>query len=453
MKKRLFLAAGLALTCAGCLPPAQVSSPGDAGAHVPDAARAVLLAKAGAAGATDLILSAGPGGGTIMNGRLSGRRFVLAVPANWTGEAVLFGQGYATPGSEPTVPDDPIAKDPGGGMLRHIYAKGLAVGIAAFDKSGIATESGAKNTLLLHDFIVKLDATRQYVAGGSMGGSIVMALIERYPDAFDGALSMCGVTEGWLPLIARLADMRAAYNVLTEGTPYALPGTKDVTRSALPTVPPAGDATPGDAFREQQKMKLLMPVFALFTAASDDPDGREAKIASQLAAITGFAPDPAAIGAPLYTAALGMDDIVATMGGLPVGNVGKVYAPPQMTDAETEAFNRTIQRFAAAPQAIAYARRWHQATGHFRVPLVTVHQTLDSLVPFSQSEGLGRAVASAGNGARLAQYEVPATRFALPGGLEGYTHCGFSPDQNIAAFEAMRQWVVTGRRPGPEAVR
>ncbi|MEE2916355.1 MAG: hypothetical protein VYB32_04690, partial [Pseudomonadota bacterium] len=274
-----------------------------------------------------------------------------------------------------------------------------------------------------------------------------------YPRAFSGALAMCGVTQGWLAMVRQLADMRGAYDVLTEGTPYALPGGKDLTRSALPIVPPADGTTSGDAFREAQKTKLLSPILALFLAAEANPQGPEARIIRQVAAVGGFAPDPAALGAPISSAALGMDDIKATMGGLPIGNRDTVYAPPEMNAAEAAAFNRKMQRYDADPRAVAYAQRWHEATGRFRIPLVTVHQTIDSLVPYAQSEGLGRITAAAGNGTRLAQYAVPPTKIALPGGLSGYTHCGFTPAQNIAAFDAMRTWVRTGRKPGPDAVR
>lgn len=422
-------------------------------AFSPSPAQTALINRARAAGARDLVSAAGPDGGIILNGAIDGRRFVLAIPARWTGETLLFGQGYSTPGSIPTVPADPIAKDPGGGLFRHIYGQGIAAGIAAFDKSGIATESGARNAMRLRALIAKLGGRRFYAVGGSMGGSIVMTLIERYPDAFVGAVAMCGVTEGWIPLVRQLTDLRGAYDILTAGTAYALPGEKDLTRSALPTLPPAGSSVAGDAFREQQRMKVIGPVLALFLAARANPQGVEAKTIRQLAAISGFAPDPAAIAAPLYSAALGMDDIVATMGGMPISNRGRIYAPPEMTAAQAADFNRRMQRYDANPKAVRYAQDWHEATGRFRVPLVTVHQTLDSLVPFAQSEGLGRIVARAGNTARLAQYAVPPTRLALPGGLEGYTHCGFTPAQNIAAFEAMRTWVNRGLRPSAEAVR
>ncbi|WP_339346408.1 hypothetical protein [uncultured Sphingomonas sp.] len=422
-------------------------------AFQPTAAQAVLQSKARAAGATGLAATAAPGGGMILNGTVEGRRFVLTLPPNWTGETVLFGQGYALPGTPPTVPADPLAKDPGGGLFHHLYAQGIASGIAAVDKNGIATETATRNTMRLRALAVKLGAKRFYAVGGSMGGNIVLSLIENHPRAFSGALAMCGVTQGWLAMVRQLADMRGAYDVLTEGTPYALPGGKDLTRSALPIVPPADGTTSGDAFREAQKTKLLSPILALFLAAEANPQGPEARIIRQVAAVGGFAPDPAALGAPISSAALGMDDIKATMGGLPIGNRDTVYAPPEMNAAEAAAFNRKMQRYDADPRAVAYAQRWHEATGRFRIPLVTVHQTIDSLVPYAQSEGLGRITAAAGNGTRLAQYAVPPTKIALPGGLSGYTHCGFTPAQNIAAFDAMRTWVRTGRKPGPDAVR
>ncbi|BCI72142.1 hypothetical protein SUS17_3932 [Sphingomonas sp. S17] len=419
----------------------------------PSAVQTALQSKARAAGATELAAAAAPNGGMILNGSVEGRRFVLTIPPNWTGETVLFGQGYALPGTPPTVPADPLAKDPGGGLFNHLYAQGIASGIAAVDKNGIATETATRNTMRLRALAAKLGATRFYAVGGSMGGNIVLSLIENHPNAFSGAVAMCGVTQGWLAMVRQLTDMRGAYDVLTEGTPYALPGGKDLTRSALPIVPPANDPTPGDAFREAQKMKLLSPILTLFLAAKANPQGSEARIIRQVAAVGGFAPDPAALGAPISSAALGMDDIKATMGGLPIGNRDIVYAPPEMDATQTAAFNRKMQRYDADPRAVAYARRWHEATGRFRIPLVTVHQTIDSLVPFAQSEGLGRITAAAGNGARLAQYAVPPTTIPLPGGLTGYTHCGFTPVQNIAAFDAMRTWVRTGRKPAAEAVR
>ena len=146
----------------------------------PTRAQAAMLERARRGGGKDLVATAGPDGGMILNGTIEGRRFVLGLPIGWNGEIALFGQGYGTPGSTPTVPADPLTEDPSGGTFRHLYGKDIAFGIAAFDKSGVATQSGALNAMRLRALSGKMGARRFYALGGSMGGSIVMTLIERH---------------------------------------------------------------------------------------------------------------------------------------------------------------------------------------------------------------------------------------------------------------------------------
>ena len=156
---------------------------------------------------------------------------------------------------------------------------------------------------------MKLGARRVYAAGDSMGGGIVVTLLETYPGAFAGGLARCGVVASWKTLLGQLYDMRAAYNVLTAGTPYALPGEKDIRRSALSTTPPAGSTMDAKTYGWMQLTKIATPVLALFDAAKKNPGGREARILRQVAAIGGWAialvavPTTAA-GVPMLLAAL-----------------------------------------------------------------------------------------------------------------------------------------------------
>ncbi|MCW0196830.1 alpha/beta hydrolase [Sphingopyxis sp.] len=417
--------------------------------------QSALVAKAAKLGATSLKTLPAPDGGFVLAGKLAGDQFSVAFPAGWKGGALLFAHGYSAPGSPVAVAEDPLSPAVGtNGMMLKVYQDGYAAGHSAYDKAGMGVESATENTLRLRDFLTRLGAKRVLVAGGSMGGNIVLSLIEQHPKAFAGAISACGVTDGWESLFAQLIDMRAAYNVLTEGTPYALPGEHDLLKSAFPMDPPAGEAASSDAFRNGRIVQIAMPVLMLAQAAAANPDGREAHILKQVASIGGFEPEVASIAFPLVTVTLGMDDLGATLGGNIYGNVGKVYASPEMTAEEAAAFNAKVQRISADPAAVANARRWHQATGRFDVPLVTIHNRIDSLVPYAQSEALGRIVAAAGNEKRLVQYTVPGTKAALPvGGVEGYTHCGFSPEQMTATWEALKGWVETGKRPAADAVR
>jgi len=447
---RVTRAAALAATLALALPSLAIPSPAaaqtTATAFTPTPEQAALIARARAAGATDLTSRAAPNGGVILNGKLEGRQFALAIPANWKGDALLHAHGYTLPGTPLDVSTDPTSRFSGGtGIMAIAYADGLISGHSAYAKSGMAVGAGVTATLRLRELVKALGAQRVYVNGSSMGGNIVMALIETQPKAFDGAIAQCGVTDGWEREFGQLTELRAAYNFLTAGTPYALPGVQDATRSALPILPPPGED--GEAFRRKQIVAIAAPVMALFKAAEAAPEGREARIIRQAASIGGFEPELASFLFPFSTLGFGADDLRETFGGQIYGNVGKVYRSLEMTPAEAEAFNKGVQRFAADPAAVAKARQWRQVTGRFQTPLVTIHNRIDSLVPYSHAESLTRIVAKAGNSGRLIQFVAPAVQSPLPVGGKGYDHCGFSQDEMRNTWLTLRTWVESGKRP------
>jgi len=404
--------------------------------------QAAYVALATAAGAQAVALSPRADGGVIVGGTLDGRQFALAIPKGWNHQALLFAHGYTMPDSPVAVSTDPVDKDPALGLLKTAYGQGFAVGHSAYDKAGVGVEAGAKATLRLEGLAERLGARRTYVAGGSMGGSIVMALIEQHPKTFAGALSACGVTLGWEQEIGGLIDMRAAYNYFTRGTPYALPGEQDLARSALPTLPPAGSTTPPATFQTMQVIKMASPLLRLFTDAGRDPHGAAAAIIRKVSSLSPFDPDPAAFVFPLVTASLGMDDMRATFGGNVYGNRGKTYASPALTADEAAALNREIQRIDADKAAVAYARVWHQTDGRFSVPLVAVHNQIDPLVPYAQAVGLEARVTAQGDPRRLTLITVPPMRAPIPGsGMTGYVHCGFTPEQMSTAWSSLRAQV------------
>ena len=422
----------------------------------PDAPQAALVSRAKALGATDVATLAAPDGGFVLEGRLQGDRFSVAFPKGWAnGRALLYVHGYSTPGTPVEGMRDPLAHGTGAnGVLLEAYKDGYAAGYIAYRKAGLGVQTASENTMRLRNMLTGMGAQQVLATGTSMGGNLVLSLLENYPGAFQGAMASCGVTDGWESLFGQLIDMRAAWNVLTEGTEYALPGEKDIRRSALSTEASAHMAGLGEPYRYAQILRIAWPVIKLSKAAAADPNGREAHILRQVASIGGFEPEVASVAFPLVTIALGMDDLVATLGGQVYGNAGKIYASPELTAEQARDLNARIQRLSADPAAVANARKWHQANGSFTVPLVTIHNRIDSLVPHSQEEALGRIAHAAGKDALLAQYSVPGTRTKLPvGDVEGYTHCGFTPEQSAATWEALRHWVETGTRPAPDAVK
>lgn len=408
-----------------------------------------LVERARAAGATNLRAHGGPGGGLVLSGQLDSRRFVVAIPANWNHKTVLHAHGYSVPGTSIKVPDDPLATDLTFGLFRTAYVQGYAVGQSEYDKSGMGVQTGAERTLRLKRWFDAIGSKEAYISGVSMGGNVVMALIEQNPKEFAGGLAACGVMDDWPSEVGALTDMRALYNYFTRGTEYVLPGDPDLAVSAISPTPPAGLSLATPLWHMLQLRRVLRPVIALFEAADANPTGPEAGIIRNIQSASGqFDPDLVSFGWPLQTIALGQDDMVATFGGNVYGNVSKVYRSAYLTPDQNAKLNAGIQRIKADPAAVERAARWHQSTGTSPVKLVSIHNAIDSLVPYSSPQVLQQRMTNALNADNLLLITVPATRMPVPGSKKtGYTHCGFTTEQTVIAWNALRSWVETGQRP------
>ena len=408
-----------------------------------------LVARMRAAGASDLAPNGRPDGGMSVAGKLEGRDFGIAVPARWNGQVVLFANGYSIPGTPVSVPADPIAKEPSGGFLTAAYREGFAVGQSAFDKPAMAVKSGVANTLRLRGWFQRLGAKRFYLGGASMGGNIVMALIEQNPGAFAGAMTACGVTGDWQTEIGHLVDLRAVYDHFTRGTDYALPGDHDLTTNAVSPTPPTGLGFARPVWLLMQMKRMSGPIARLFKAAEANPNGAEAKLVAKIASTAHADPDPATFLFSIMTAMVGMDDMRDSFGGVVYGNKGRVYASPLMSAGEAATLNREVQRTVADPAATAFADQWYRSTGRFSTPLLTVHNPHDGLVFADQALLLGERAKAAGNANNLFQLWAPSQRKDLPGsgGLKGWAHCGFTPRQAGVLWRTLHHWVESGTRP------
>ncbi|MCP3734311.1 hypothetical protein M9979_05390 [Sphingomonas sp. RP10(2022)] len=407
-----------------------------------------LVDRMGRAGAAGIDANGRADGGMSVAGTLAGRPFGIAVPARWNGQAVLFANGYSIPGSPVSVPADPVAKDPSGGFLTAAYKQGFAVGQSAFDKPAMAVKSGVANTLRLRGWFERLGTTRFYLGGASMGGNIVMALIEQHPRAFAGAMSACGVTGGWDSEVGSLVDLRAAYRYYTRGTKYALPGNPDIAANGVSPTPPTGLGFARTPWLFWQLKKMSGVMADLFKAARAKPDGPEARMVARIASVAKADADPASFIFPIMTAMVSMEDMRASFGGVVYGNVGKVYDSPLLTAREKADLNAGIQRIASDAPARAFAVQWHRSTGRFTTPLVAVHNRHDGLVFAQQALLLQQRVAAAGNDAHLFQLWAPSLQKDIPGtGLKGWAHCGFTPRQAAVLWNTLHGWVDSGRKP------
>lgn len=412
------------------------------------AAQQELIDRMARAGAAAINANGRTDGGMSVAGTLDGRAFGIAVPARWNRQAVLFANGYSIPGTPVSVPADPVEKDPSGGFLTAAYRQGFAVGQSAFDKPAMAVKSGVANTLRLRGWFERIGARRFYLGGASMGGNIVMALIEQHPNAFVGAMSACGVTGGWDSEVGSLVDLRAAYNFYTRGTKYELPGNLDISENGVSPTPPTGFGFARTPWLFWQLKKMSGVMADLFKAARADPSGPEARMVARIASVAKADADPASFIFPIMTAMVSMEDMRASFGGVIYGNTGKVYDSPLLSAGEKAKLNAGIQRISSDAPARAFGMQWHQSTGRFTTPLVAVHNRHDGLVFAQEAILLRGRVKAAGNEAHLFQLWAPSLQKDIPGtGLKGWAHCGFNPRQAGALWNTLHGWVESGRKP------
>jgi pimeloyl-ACP methyl ester carboxylesterase len=116
-----------------------------------------------------------------------GAGYRIEVPANWNGELVLYAHGFRGTGLELTITNP---------RIRQLLVKnGYAWAASSFATNGYDVKQGVKDTHALGALFNGLvgNPRRTYITGHSMGGHITGVAIEQYPQAFVGALPMCGV--------------------------------------------------------------------------------------------------------------------------------------------------------------------------------------------------------------------------------------------------------------------
>lgn len=379
-------------------------------------------------GLAPLTFSLRPDSGLNVTGRLAGNPFALRIPPHWNGEALLFAHGYVPPAPpyKEKIPNPAV--DPAGGLLNTIYAQGYLTADSAYAKTGYAVKEGVEANKALHDFLRSAGVKRQYISGVSMGGNIVVALAEQYPQDYAGAISFCGVVAGWPQEMKYLLDFRVVYDYFTRATPYALPG----GGQALTTRP---DLT---------VQAVQQRAGALFRASLKDRAARH--IIAQISAVTGAPADPISFVTPLATGVIGVPDYLATAGGNGYSNAQTRY---QGSDDDA-ALNAGIERIEAAPQAAAYLQAHYAPTGRLPIKLLGIHNTSDPLVPARMQPLYAQAVAQAGIGfsQNLVQQQVnpkPVNLFDIA--HSGPAHCYFSPAQVEYAWQELRDWTQAGVRP------
>ena len=159
---------------------------------------------------------------SIESGAINGAPFRIEIPPNWNKGLVMYARGYRPAGAPPWNPEDLQSNQ----RRAVILSRGFAFAESGYSANGWAVKEGIEDTEALRRYFVAKygKASETYITGGSMGGHITIATIERYPETYQGALPMCGPLGAAVDFLNNAVfDMLVTFEALfpdTIGSPY-----------------------------------------------------------------------------------------------------------------------------------------------------------------------------------------------------------------------------------------
>lgn len=346
----------------------------------------------------------------------SGARYRICMPEGdaWNGDLLVYAHGYMAYDRPIEIPEEQLAIG-GVSIPETITSLGYAFATSSYSTNGLAMREGVADLVDLVDIFAAAHGAPgvTYLAGPSEGGIITALAIEKHPALFDGGLAACGPVGGIPAQVNFMGDFRVVFD-------YYFP-----------------DLLPGEAISIPQDLidnwetHYATVVYPAISAPAS------AYSMTQLFAVTGAAYDPAD-PATAYTTTQGLlwysvfatNDARTKLGGQPFDNQGRAYSGSD-DDAALNNLVSGVQRYAADQAALDAMEADYQTFGDLRRPVVTIHTTLDEIIPYWH-EPLYRAKIVA-SGREALHQDLPVPR---------YGHCNFQPAEVIQALALLADMVA-----------
>lgn len=348
-----------------------------------------------------------------------GAGFRVEVPAGWNGRLVLWAHGFRGAGLELTVDNHPLRP--------WLITNGYAWAASSFATNGYDPAQGVKDThdlaLLFNGLVGRPEVT--YITGASMGAHVAAASVEQYPDAYDGAMPICGVV-GDHELFDFFLDYALVAQALAGVAAEFPPDPVQYRTVTVPAVK-AALATDFPAGLNQQGQRLA--------AVTKLRSGGERPLFN--AAFPSWANF-------LFQAGEG-DGTIPRSPGVVVDNTDAVYqfdADPALTPEEA-ALNQAVLRVAQDPSGRVGNGLANVPVldGQITVPVLTLHDLGDLFVPFLMEQVYAERVAEEGRAELLVQRAI-----------RGVGHCDFTTNELTSGFTDLVNWVERGVKPAGDDV-
>jgi pimeloyl-ACP methyl ester carboxylesterase len=364
-----------------------------------------------------------------------GSLYALYIPKDWETKgkgAIYFAHGIRPPLNDITLGDQDNFFE----VRDSLGGRGYAFAYSSFSENGLAVKDGAQRTHQLKGLLAaELGGRPQknYLVGYSLGALAAMQVAETFPTQYDGVLAMCGMVGGTPLELKYIADVRALFDVYYPGV---LPG------NAI--TPPAKPLS-----LDEVKARVIAAItptaanprapFGLFAIAST----RQTPLAYPPIGSLG---DPTSLAFQglvgslinaLYYQLIGTADVLdRTHGHSPYDNRNTVYTigtpavpVPELVpviEAMIAGSNQAVARFDMPPDAQNYLEKYYVPTGKLQIPVVSVHNMWDPLVPFFHEAALADIMQAAGSSDKLVPRAVP-----------NYGHCNFQTPLVLDSFETL----------------
>ncbi|TMQ54139.1 MAG: hypothetical protein E6K74_07135 [Candidatus Eisenbacteria bacterium] len=345
-------------------------------------------------------------GGATFEGDIGpGAHYVISVPETWNGDLVLYAHGYTAPIFPVGIPpgEEPLVE----GLRTIALQGGFAFAYSSYSQTGLGLQDAAQRTAQLSNLFASLvgPQRRTFLIGASFGGLVSLKLVEKYPERYAGLLTLCGLVGGVRAEIDYISNVRVLFDYfypgVLRGSLYELPADFDITRDIVDTVSVAILKNPQPAIAMTQITQTPIPF-------SDGPQLGQSIIQA------------------LVLQAVEVEDLLdRTHGQGSFDNTQTVYTgdlPPELL-ADV---NARVARYSDGPFARHFLDRYYEPTGDLRVPVVSLHTSLDPVVPIFHETIYRSLVEAQGQAANLHQTTV-----------DRYGHLAFTPEELVGGFQQM----------------
>ncbi len=362
-----------------------------------------------------------------------GAGYRMEVPDDWNGSLVMWAHGFRGAGLELTVDNHPLRS--------WLLANGFAWAASSYSANdynvGVAVDDMHRLTNVFRKEVGRPD--RVYMTGASMGGHVTARSIEQYPNAYDGAMPVCGVL-GDYELFDYFLDFNATAQQLALGTSrYPIEDAGTWLGVDVPAIKANLQAVPNGW------PVVLNPTGQQFKQLVELQSGGDRPNFDQAWAFWNSYPTYASTpGNFLFDLAIG-DGTLSGQKGIVADNSDTQYQldlDPSTSPAEA-ALNADVVRVDGATRLrnSMALKPVPVVTGDITVPVLSLHNLGDLFVPFHNEVVYATEVAAAGKSDLLVQRAI-----------RGVNHCGFTMVEQQTAMADLVTWVETGLRPEGDVV-